>query len=49
MEKFIIYFSDGRSTHIWSTDKKMARYHIEPIAKKNGIKIIKIEKYKEVG
>lgn len=48
MEKFIVYFSNGTSMGVWSTDKKMAKFHLEPIAKKNGISIIKVEKYKQV-
>ena len=48
MEKFIVYFSDNSRVSVWSTDKKMAKFHLEHIAKKNGTKIIKVEKYKEV-
>ena len=48
MEKFIVYFSDNSKVGVWAIDKKMARYHLEHIAKKNGTKIIKVEKYKEV-
>ena len=44
MEKFIVHFDNGTSMHVWSTDKKMAKFHLEPYAVKNKLKITKVVK-----
>ena len=46
MEKFIVYFSDNTFQYVWSTDKNMAKFHLQPYAIKHKLSITKVEKYK---
>lgn len=47
MNKYILTFSDGSLHPVWATDKKAARFHLEPLAKKHKLSITKVELIKK--